>query len=100
MAQVGRPRGLIDYCTLDDAATDMADGIAPPIRKTLFRPRPFIYFGLWGAIGLAMLFALGQRTRLDLDVPHDRSPLHGPLSHGTIRHNSPLNQRNMELRTP
>ncbi len=98
MAQVGRPRGLIDYCTLDDAATEMAGGIAPPIRKTLFRPRTFIYFGLWGAIGLAMLFALGQRTRLDLAVQHDRSPLYVQLSDGAIRNNYTLKLRNMELR--
>src|SRR3546814_10978763 len=81
MAQVGRPRGLIDYCTLDDAATEMADGIAPPIRKTLFRPRTFIYFGLWGAIGLAMLFALGQRTRIDLAVQQDRTSTRPNYSH-------------------
>src|SRR3546814_10992821 len=51
MAQVGRPRGLVDYCTLDDAAHEMAGGIAPAIRQTLFRPRSVIHFGLWGAIG-------------------------------------------------
>src|SRR3546814_12789917 len=100
MAQVGRPRGLIDYCTLDDAATEMADGIAPPIRKTLFRPRTFIYFGLWGAIGLAMLFALGQRTRLDLAVQHERSPPYVQLSDGAIRHNYTMKLRTMEPRPP
>src|SRR3546814_18583470 len=73
-------------------------GVAPTIRKTLFRPRTFIYFGLWGAIGLAMLFALGQRTRLDLAVQHDRSPLYVQLSDGAIRNNYTLKLRNMELR--
>ena len=98
MAQVGRPRGLIDYCTLDDAATEKAGGVAPPIRKTLFRPRTLLYFGLWGAIGLAMLFTLGQRTRLDLAVQHERSPLYVQLSDGAIRNNYTLKLRNMELR--
>ena len=28
--------------------------------------RTFIYFGIWGAIGAAMLFALGTRTHTDL----------------------------------
>src|SRR3546814_20062834 len=100
MAQVGRPRGLIDYCTLDDAATEKAGGVAPPIRKTLFRPRTLIYFGLWGAIGLAMLFTLGQRTRLDLSVQHERSPLYVQLSDGAIRNNYTLKLRNMELSPP
>ncbi|WP_428680866.1 cytochrome c oxidase accessory protein CcoG [Sphingopyxis sp.] len=98
MAQVGRPRGLIDYCTLDDAAIEKARGTAPPIRKTLLRPRTLIYFGIWAAIGLAMLFTLGQRTRLDLAVQHDRSPLYIQLSDGSIRNNYTLKLRNMELR--
>ena len=76
----------------------MAGGVAPPIRKTLFRPRTLFYFGLWGAIGLAMLFTLGQRTRLDLAVQHERSPLYVQLSDGAIRNNYTLKLRNMELR--
>src|SRR3546814_2822928 len=50
------------------------------------------------AIGLAMLFALGQRTRLGLAVQHDRSPLYVQLSDGAIRNNYTLKLRNMELR--
>src|SRR3546814_18653824 len=97
MAQVGRPRGLIDYCTLDDAATEKADGIAPPIRKTLLRPRTLIYTALWAAIGLGMLFTLGQRTRLDLAVQRERSPLYVQLSDGAIRNDYTLKLSNLEL---
>ena len=98
MAQIGRPRGLIDYLTLDDAATEQAGGTADPVRKTLFRPRTLIYFGIWCAIGLAMLFTLGQRTRLDLTVQHDRNPLYVQLSDGSIRNNYTVKIRNMETR--
>ena len=98
MAQVGRPRGLIDYLTLDDAATEQAGGTADPVLKTLFRPRTLIYFGIWCAIGLAMLFTLGQRTRLDLTVQHDRNPLYVQLSDGSIRNNYTVKIRNMETR--
>ena len=98
MAQVGRPRGLIDYCTLDDATLEKAGGSAQPVRKTLLRPRTLIYFGLWAAIGVAMLFSLGQRTRLDLAVQHERSPLYVQLSDGHIRNNYTLKLRNMETR--
>ena len=98
MAQIGRPRGLIDYLTLDDVDTEKKGGTAHPTLKTLFRPRTLIYFGIWSAIGLAMLFTLGQRTRLDLTVQHDRNPLFVRLSDGTIRNNYTVKVRNMETR--
>src|SRR3546814_11771466 len=92
------PRGLIDYCTLDDAATEKAGGAARPVRQTLLRPRTIVYFSIWCAIGAAMLFSLGQRTRLDLAVQHDRSPLYVQLSDGHIRNSYTLKLRNMETR--
>ena len=98
MNQIGRPRGLIDYLTLDDVATEKAGGTAYPALKTLFRPRTLIYFGIWCAIGIAMLFTLGQRTRLDLTVQHDRNPVYVQLSDGSIRNNYTVKVRNMETR--
>ena len=98
MAQIGRPRGLIDYCTLEDAAAEQAGGTSKPVRKTLMHPRTIIYFSIWSAIGLAMLFSLGQRTRLDLAVQHERSPLYVQLSDGGIRNTYTLKLRNMEAR--
>jgi cytochrome c oxidase accessory protein FixG len=98
MEQVGRPRRLIDYLTLDDAATEKAGGTAHPTLKTLFRPRTLVYFGIWCSIGLAMLFTLGQRTRLDLAAQHDRNPLYVQLSDGSIRNNYTVKVRNMETR--
>ncbi len=98
MAQIGKPRGLIDYCTLDDAEVEKAGGTGHPALKTLFRPRTLVYFGIWVSIGLAMLFTLGQRTRLDLAVQRDRNPVYVRLSDGSIRNNYTLNIRNMETR--
>jgi cytochrome c oxidase accessory protein FixG len=98
MAQIGKPRGLIDYCTLDDADIEKAGGQSAPLLKTIFRPRTLIYFGLWSSIGVAMLFALGQRTRLDLNVQHDRNPVFVQLSDGSIRNNYMVKVRNMETR--
>ena len=98
MAQIGKPRGLIDYCTLDDAVAEKSGGHATPPLKTLFRPRTMIYFGIWSTIGLAMLFTLGQRTRLDLSVEPDRNPVYVRLSDGSIRNNYTLKIRNMETR--
>ena len=45
-----------------------------------------------------MLFTLGQRTRLDLTVQHDRNPLYVQLSDGSIRNNYTVKVRNMETR--
>ncbi|MFO1240538.1 MAG: cytochrome c oxidase accessory protein CcoG [Sphingomonadaceae bacterium] len=98
MAQIGRPRGLIDYCTLDDAAIEKAGGTPKPVLKTLFRPRTLAYLSIWSAIGLAMLFSLGARTRLDLSVQQDRNPIYVQLSDGSIRNNYTIKVRNMEAR--
>jgi polyferredoxin len=98
MGQIGKPRGLIDYCTLDDAAVEKAGGTAQHPLRTILRPRTLIYFTLWAAIGFAMLFALGARTRLDLSVQHDRNPVFVQLSDGMIRNNYTIKVRNMEAR--
>lgn len=98
MAQTGKARGLIDYCTLDDAQVEKLGGKGNPALKTLFRPRTLIYFGIWLSIGLAMLFTLGARTRLDLSVQPDRNPVYVRLSDGAIRNNYMIKIRNMETR--
>jgi cytochrome c oxidase accessory protein FixG len=98
MAQIGKPRSLIDYCTLDDAEVEKKGGTGTPVLKTLFRPRTIIYLAIWTSIGVAMLFTLGQRTRLDLAVQHDRNPVYVQLSDGSIRNNYTLKIRNMQAR--
>jgi cytochrome c oxidase accessory protein FixG len=98
MAKVGRPRGLIDYATLDDAVHEKAGGTPRPLWRTLLRPRTMIYFLIWAGIGLAMLFSLGQRDRLDIHVDPDRNPRYVQLSDGQVRNSYTLKLRNMETR--
>lgn len=98
MGQIGRPRGLIDYATLDDAVIEKAGGTAPSVLKTLLRPRTLIYFAIWAGVGAAMLFTLGQRTRLDINVQQDRNPVYVQLSDGDIRNTFTVKIRNMETR--
>ncbi|MDB5686036.1 MAG: ccoG [Rhizorhabdus sp.] len=98
MMKVGRPRGLIDYATLEDCRAEAAGAAPVPIRRTMLRPRTLVYFGIWAAIGLAMTFTLGARTRLDLSVAHDRNPLWVRLSDGDIRNAYTVKLRNMESR--
>ncbi len=98
MGEVGRPRGLIDYITSDDAEAEKAGKETGPAWKNLLRVRTLLYFIVWASIGLAMLFALGNRTRLDLAVQHDRNPVYVQLSNGDIRNAYTANVRNMENR--
>ena len=98
MAQVDRPRGLIDYVTSEDAEREQAGKPATPVLKTLFRPRTIAYFMVWAGIGLALLFALGSRTRLDISAQHDRNPLFVRMSDGSVRNAYTVKLRNMESR--
>jgi cytochrome c oxidase accessory protein FixG len=98
MARIGRPRGLIDYATLEDCKAEAAGAPPVPITRTLLRSRTLMYFGLWSAIGLAMVLSLGARVRLDLSVAHDRNPLWVQMADGDIRNAYTLKIRNMETR--
>jgi polyferredoxin len=64
----------------------------------VFRPRTLAYFGVWSAIGLSLLFALGVRTHTDLTVAKDRNPPYMLLSDGSVRNSYTLKLRNMEAR--
>lgn len=98
MGQVGRARGLIDYCTLDDAEHERRGGAPKSLVRAIFRPRTLVYLGLWSAIGLGLLFMLGQRSRLDLSVARDRNPEFVQLSSGAVRNGFTIKLRNMEDR--
>lgn len=98
MAEIGRPRGLIDYATLEDCEREAAGGEVRPAWRTLFRPRIIAYFMIWAGIGGALLFALGVRTHTDLSVAADRNPPFITLADGSVRNSYTLKIRNMESR--
>lgn len=98
MKQVDRPPRLIGYTTLADAKMAKTGGVEHHPLRRLLRPRSVIYFGVWVAIGAAMLFTLGTRTRLDLSVGRDRNPVWVKLSDGAVRNSYTVNVRNMEDR--
>ena len=98
MAKVGKPRGLIDYATLEDCRIEAAGGAAKPLLKTLLRPRTLAYFLLWSSVGLGMLFALGDRTRLSISAQHQRNPPYVQLSDGAVRNGFTVKLRNMQAR--
>jgi len=95
MKDIGRPRGLIDYATLEQCEREAAGGEPRPAWKELLRPRTLIYLGIWGSIGFALLFALGARSHVDLSVSPDRNPPFMLLSDGSVRNSYTLKLRNM-----
>ncbi|MER9713159.1 cytochrome c oxidase accessory protein CcoG [Mesorhizobium sp. M0174] len=118
MDKLGRERGLISYATLADynanmrLATPGGSGSVnpPPVRsadglfsdkvarfhiRKIFRPRTFIYMGAWSAVGLALLYSLLTRERLELNVLHDRNPQFVTLSDGSIRNGYTVKLLNM-----
>ncbi|RKF21715.1 cytochrome c oxidase accessory protein CcoG [Altericroceibacterium spongiae] len=98
MGEIGRPRGLIDYATLEDCKREAAGEEPRPVWKTLLHPRTVIYFTLWAAIGFALLFMLGTRTHTDISAAADRNPPFMRMSDGSIRNAYTVKLRNMEGR--
>ncbi|MFM7443085.1 MAG: cytochrome c oxidase accessory protein CcoG [Tabrizicola sp.] len=98
MKETGRAWGLIDYATLEQCEAERAGVPARPAWKALLRPRVFVYFGVWAAIGAGPLFALGTRTHTDLTVAPDRNPPFMLLKDGSVRNAYTLRLRNMEAR--
>ncbi|MDT0574945.1 cytochrome c oxidase accessory protein CcoG [Croceicoccus sp. F390] len=98
MAEVGRPRGLIDYATLEDCEKEAAGETPRPLWRALARPRTLVYLGGWSAIGIAMLFTLGVRSHTEMSVSPDRNPPFMLMSDGSIRNSYTLKLRNMESR--
>ena len=98
MAEVGRPRGLIDYITLEDGQREKAGGVSRPAWKALLRPRTLVYLGVWSGIGLGLLFALGARTHTDISAAPDRNPPFMLMSDGSVRNAFTAKIRNMESR--
>jgi cytochrome c oxidase accessory protein FixG len=98
MKEVGRPRGLIDYATLEDCEREQAGEPPRPAWKALLRPRTIAYFTVWCAIGLALLFALGTRSHTDISAAPDRNPPFMLMSDGSVRNAFTVKLRNMETR--
>ncbi|MEZ5748866.1 MAG: cytochrome c oxidase accessory protein CcoG [Caenibius sp.] len=98
MKDIGRPRGLIDYATLEDCKAEAAGKPPVPVWQTLRHPRTMVYFAIWAGIGLALLFALGTRSRTDISVAQDRNPPFMLMSDGSVRNGYTVKLRNMESR--
>ncbi|ANK81674.1 MAG: cytochrome c oxidase accessory protein CcoG [Rhizobiales bacterium NRL2] len=97
MEKTGGTPNLISYNNLRTYDAQEAGREAPPLKRTVLRPRTFIYAGIWALVGLAMLFALAVRDRLELNVLHDRNPQYVILSDGAVRNGYTIKILNMQL---
>src|SRR5690606_38675235 len=55
MGKLGKPRGLIDYCSLADEKLERAGLPSLPAWRRAVRPRTMLYTALWAGIGVAMV---------------------------------------------
>ena len=94
MAKIGKPRGLIDYVTLQDEAVETAGAQPIPLWKRIVRPRTVLYFVLWSGVGVAMIVSLFMRDSINLTVERDRNPVYVQLSGGEIRNGFTLRVSN------
>jgi cytochrome c oxidase accessory protein FixG len=92
MSRIGRPLRLIAFA---------AGGDERPLTSThedwrhrLMRPRIFIYAGVLLVVSSVMIWALLQRSSLELTVLPDRNPLFVRLSRGDIRNSYTIKLEN------
>jgi len=98
MIKLDREPRLIGYATAIDSDLARQSKPAQSPLSRLFRVRTIAYFAIWAAIGLGMLFALGNRERIGVAALRDRNPVWVRLSDGSVRNSYTLNIRNMESR--
>lgn len=83
MTRINRPLNLISYDTYVNHERRSAG--EPEQKPRIFRARTVIYAALIAIVGLIMLATLVTRSKLDINILHDRNPLFVKLSDGGIR---------------
>lgn len=94
MDRIERPRGLIGYDTLSNPDRRKA-GLAERFR--ILRPRTVVYMAVLLLVAGIMLYALVNRTNLELNVLPDRNPIFVTLSDGSIRNGYTIKILNKDL---
>jgi cytochrome c oxidase accessory protein FixG len=93
MERFGLPPELITY---DSVANQVARSKGQPTRLRFLRARTLAYLGVLAVVAGVMVFSLATRSRLEINVLPDRSPLFVQLSDGGIRNGYTLKILNME----
>lgn len=89
----GLPKNLITY---DSNHNQLAREQGHKTKINLLRPRTWVYLASLGIVLAVMIFSLGTRSRLEVNIIRDRSPLFVMLSDGSIRNGYTYKVLNME----
>ncbi|MBF0560579.1 MAG: cytochrome c oxidase accessory protein CcoG [Alphaproteobacteria bacterium] len=92
MDKIGLPRGLISY---DSSYNLAARGKGTATRRRPIRPRTLMYTGVLLLVVAVMGGTLVTRSRLEVDVLHERSPLYVTMSNGATRNGYTIKVLNM-----
>ena len=82
MAKVDRPPFLIAW---DSARNQELLAAGQPASYRLLRPRTVTYAALLLVVAIVILFGLGARAAVDINILPERNPLYVTLSDGSIR---------------
>jgi cytochrome c oxidase accessory protein FixG len=93
MQRFALPPNLITY---DSISNQLARERKQPTRLRLLRPRSLAYFAVLLVVAAIMTYSLATRSRLEVNVLNDRSPLFVQLSDGSIRNGYTFKILNME----
>jgi cytochrome c oxidase accessory protein FixG len=93
MSRFGLPPELITY---DSISNQLARSRGESTRLRLFRPRALAYIAMLAVVVAVMVFSLATRSRLEVNVLHDRSPLFVRLSDGSLRNGYTVKVLNMK----
>jgi cytochrome c oxidase accessory protein FixG len=94
MAKIGKPRGIVDYLSLDDEDAERNGQPTKQVWQHILRPRTLIYSGLWSIVGFGLVVALFIQSDIDMTVAAVRNPTYVVLSDGTIRNVYEIRLRN------
>jgi cytochrome c oxidase accessory protein FixG len=93
MERFDLPKGLVRFDSVKNQ-TSRAQGSAVKVRW--LRPRTLIYTAALSIAVVVMAFALTTRSRLEVNIQAERSPLYVQLSDGSIRNGYTVKILNME----
>ncbi len=93
MARFDRPGNLIAY---DSVANQKARATGGARVTHWVRPRTLVYTAILAVVMGVMATGLATRSRLEVNIIHERSPLFVPMSNGDIRNGYTYKILNME----
>ena len=96
MTRIGKPRGLVDYLSLNDEKGRLTSSSLRSLARQVLRPRVVLYSALWSGIGVALVVALFSRPDVEFSIAPVRNPINVLLSDNSIRNSFVFRIRNRQ----